>query len=54
MHQAHMPAWMRVAYAPQTGKVLILDNDGSSSLDLPDYAPVYKAALDELGITYDV
>ena len=53
-HKAHLPAWMRVGYAPKTGKVLILDNDASSSLDLPDYAPVYKAALDTLGISSDI
>ena len=45
---------VNVKVKPALGEVLILDNDGSSSLDLPDYAPVYGAALDELGITYDV
>ena len=34
--------------------MLILDNDGSASLGLPDYAPVYQAALDELGINSDI
>jgi minor extracellular serine protease Vpr len=51
--KAHLPAWMRVSYAPMTGKVLILDNDASSSLGLPDYAPIYKDALDTLGISND-
>ena len=45
---------VNVKVKPSLGEVLILDNDGSSSLDLPDYAPVYGAALDKLGITYDV
>ena len=53
-HKAHLPAWMRVGYAPMTGKVLILDNDASDSLGLPDYAPVYKAALDMLSISSDI
>ena len=53
-YKAHLPAWMRVGYASQTGKVLILDNDASESLGRPDYAPVYKAALDTLGISSDI
>ncbi len=43
-----------VKVKPALADVLILDNDGSSSLDLPDYAPVYKAALDTLGISSDI
>ena len=31
---------VNVKVKPALGDVLILDNDGSSSLDLPDYAPV--------------
>ena len=38
-HDAHMPAWMRVTYKDMAAAdVLIIDNDGSSSLGLPDYA----------------
>ena len=33
---------VNVKVKPAQGDVLILDNDGSSSLDLPDYAPVYR------------
>lgn len=43
-----------VKVKPALGDVLIIDNDGSSSLGLADYTPTYAAALDELGITYDV
>ncbi len=54
-HDAHMPAWMRVTYKDMAAaEVLIIDNDGSSSLGLPDYTPYYTAALDKLGVTYDV
>jgi len=55
-HDAHLPAWMRVTYAPDEtlGDVLIVDNDGSSSLGLPDYTPYYTSTLDQLGLTYDV
>ena len=52
-HKAHMPAWMRVGYAAPTGNVLIIDNDGSTSLGLPDYTPYYTARW-ALGVTYDV
>ena len=33
-HEAHFPVWMRVGYAPDAsvGKVLVIDNDASSSL----------------------
>ncbi|MCX6030197.1 MAG: S8 family serine peptidase [Chloroflexi bacterium] len=53
-HNAHLPAWMRVSYPSILGKVLIIDNDGSSSLGKPDYAPYYAAALDALPVAYDV
>ncbi len=43
-----------VKVKPALGEVLIIDNDGSSSLGLDDYTPYYTAALDELGVTYDV
>ncbi len=55
-YDAHMPAWMRVTYAPDEtiGDVLVIDNDGSSSLGLPDYTPFYTSTLSMLGLTYDV
>lgn len=64
-HQAHLPAWMRVAPPPAPVDVLVIDNDGSSlpaetldavapGLRFADYTPSYTAALDDLGLTYDV
>jgi len=55
-YDAHMPAWMRVTYAPDEtiGDVLVIDNDGSSSLGLPDYTPFYTSTLESLGLTYSV
>ncbi|HSM54763.1 MAG TPA: S8 family serine peptidase [Candidatus Sulfomarinibacteraceae bacterium] len=52
-HDAHMPAWARVA-PPPSGKVLLIDNDFSFLLGFPDYRDYYTEALDELGIPYDV
>ena len=34
--------------------MLVIDNDGSSSLGNPDYASYYTSALTNLGMTYDV
>jgi hypothetical protein len=53
-HQAHLPAWMRVVPMPQAAKVLIIDNDGSSSLGLPDYTEYYTSTLHALGLDYEV
>ncbi len=52
-HHAHMPVWARVT-PPAAADVLVIDNDGSSSLGLPNYVSYYTAALDELGVSYDV
>ena len=52
-HNAHMPAWARVA-PPASGDVLLIDNDFSYLLGLPDYRDYYTDALDELSISYDV
>jgi subtilisin family serine protease len=49
----HMPAWARVTPEP-TGKVLVIDNDFSYLLSLPDYQSYYTNALDNMGISYDV
>lgn len=43
-----------VKVKPALGQVLIIDNDASTTLGLPNYTPYYTATLDELGITYDV
>ncbi len=53
VHDAHMPAWARV-YEPAGADVLIIDNDGSSSLGFPDYAGYYTSTLTNLGVTYAV
>lgn len=52
-YHAHLPAWARVA-PPATGDVLLIDNDLSSIFTTTDYRDYYTAALDELGISYDV
>ena len=45
-----LPVWAR-ALPPEPGpKVLLIDNDGSTSLDLRDYAGFYGNALGKLGI----
>jgi hypothetical protein len=43
-----------VAVKPALGQVLIIDNDGSESLGLPDYTPHYADALAALGVTFEV
>ena len=54
VHDAHMPAWVRVSPV-STADVLVIDNDGSSlGVGFPDYASYYTTALDTLGITYNV
>lgn len=55
-HDAHFPLWVRVGYPddPNVGRVLVIDNDGSSSLGAPDYTGYYTETLTTLGITYDV
>ncbi|MCZ7568111.1 MAG: S8 family serine peptidase [Ardenticatenaceae bacterium] len=53
-HNAHMPAWIRVGYESQGADVLIIDNDASSSVGLPDYTPYYTSTLETLGYSYEV
>jgi hypothetical protein len=55
-YEAHFPVWLRVGYAPDpnVGQVLVIDNDGSSSIGLPDYTGYYSDTLTNLGITFDV
>ena len=45
---------VNVKVKPALGDVLIIENDGASSLGLDSYLSYYTGALDELGITYDV
>lgn len=47
-----LPVWGRALPAEPGNKVLLVDNDGSSSLDLPDYAPYYRTALNELAVPF--
>jgi len=65
-HQAHMPAWIRIAPPPSDKDVLIIDNDGSSIMtetlraipnapeSYTDYTGVYTTTLDNTGFTFDV
>jgi hypothetical protein len=46
-YDAHLPAWGRVAPEP-TGKVLVIQNDLSALLPLPDYLSYYTDVLDNL------
>jgi hypothetical protein len=49
----HLPLWARLAPAERSpNKVLLIDNDGSSSLDLRDYSGYYGNALTELGVAF--
>ncbi len=50
----HVPWLVRVLPAVQVAGVLLLDDDGSSLDDGVDYSPYYTAALDALGLSYDV
>ncbi len=53
-HHAHAPVWARVAPDTPLADVLIIDNDFSWLLGLPDYLSYYTDALDNLGMTYAV
>ncbi|MBX3053933.1 MAG: S8 family serine peptidase [Caldilineaceae bacterium] len=52
-HKAHLPFFGRVVAGMKTADVLLIDNDGSSSLGMPNYASYYGTALDNLGYSYD-
>lgn len=47
----HVPVWARTLPSTPAEKVLLIDNDGSSSLEAPNYADYYYNALSELGIS---
>ncbi|MCL5275150.1 MAG: S8 family serine peptidase [Chloroflexi bacterium] len=53
VHNAHMPVWARVTYQP-AADILIIKNDGASSLGFNDYLSYYTAALTDLGYTWNV
>ena len=49
----HLPLWARLTASERSpSKVLLIDNDGSSSLELPDYSGYYGNALGELGAVH--
>jgi subtilisin family serine protease len=47
----HLPVWARTLPADFSTKVLLIDNDGSTSLGLRDYSGYYAEALRELGVS---
>jgi subtilisin family serine protease len=49
----HMPLWARTLPAQQAAKVLLIDNDGSSSFDFPDYSGYYGNLLVEQNISFN-
>jgi PKD repeat protein len=52
-HKAHLPLWVRVEAPMGDAKVLLIDNDFSDLLGLPDYTMYYADALAELGWDFD-
>ena len=52
-HKAHLPMFARVSEPLGQADVLLIDNDGSSSLDMPDYANYYAATLENIGLSFD-
>jgi hypothetical protein len=50
---SRLPFWSRLPSA-RTARVLLLDNDGSSDLGLPDVADRYREALEALSIPFEV
>ncbi len=52
--EIHVPIWVHVQPPLKTARVLLLDNDFSAFEAYRDYAPYVTAALNDLGISYDV
>lgn len=52
LHDLHLPLWVRALPTEQSTKVLLIDNDASSTLDLPNYSHYYTSTLQELGIPF--
>lgn len=55
-HAAHFPVWARGVPVDEAEdpEILVIDNDGSVSLGLPDYGDYYTRTLESLGYAYDV
>ncbi|MBA3534894.1 MAG: S8 family serine peptidase, partial [Ardenticatenales bacterium] len=53
-HHAHMPLWARVTNPAAKTDILIIDNDGSSSLGLPNYRGYYTRTVSALGYSYTI
>ncbi|MBN2390068.1 MAG: S8 family serine peptidase [Anaerolineae bacterium] len=51
-HMAHVPYWARIV--PVVENDILLVDDDLSELGNTDYQDYYTAALDELGLTYDI
>ncbi len=51
-HPSHLPLLAIAMPAVRGPTVLLLDNDGSTSLELRDYAAYYAGLLDNLGVSY--
>jgi len=54
VHDAHMPAWARIAPPPTLADVLVIDNDASDLIGFADYRWYYTKTLEQLGLTYAV
>ncbi len=52
-HNAHLPMFARVVAGMKSADVLLIDNDASASLGMPNYASYYASTLDNLGLTWD-
>lgn len=52
-YDAHLPAWARATYVAPAD-VLIIDNDGSSSLAFTDYINYYTETLEAISTTYTI
>jgi subtilisin family serine protease len=50
--ELHLPLWLRLLPLEYGPTVLLIDNDGSSSLELANYADYYVNALNNLGVPY--
>jgi len=52
-HHAHLPFFARISEVAGEADILLIDNDASASLGLPNYASYYMRTLDNLGWSYD-
>jgi hypothetical protein len=49
----HVPVWLGVRPAPTTDVLLVDDDASGFGVGLADYSAAYRAALDNLGVSYD-